>query len=143
MGAEAEEHRTLVGARTSGDVTPKGGGVTRGVTRGKARNDAMTRSDTISIEAISRARARARTRYQNCPCDTSPRVTTSPDHPPPDRHRRFRARRRAGIAVAQVEYGAAELDFLIKLKWLLETEVTDRDAVGRAIGAMLAASARR
>jgi hypothetical protein len=32
---------------------------------------------------------------------------------------------------------------LIKLKWLLETEVTDRDAVGRAIGAMLAASARR
>jgi hypothetical protein len=65
-----------------------------------------------------------------------------PNHPP-DRHRRFRHRRRNGVACATVEYDAAVVDFLIKNLWLAETECADREAVGRAIGAMIAASARR
>jgi hypothetical protein len=65
------------------------------------------------------------------------------DPPPDDRHARFRARRKAGIAVAAVEYDAAVIDFLIRTHWLLEGEAPDRAAVGRAIGAMIAASARR
>jgi hypothetical protein len=35
------------------------------------------------------------------------------------------------------------LDFLIKTRWLTEGEAADRDAVGRAIGAMIADAARR
>jgi hypothetical protein len=65
-----------------------------------------------------------------------------PDHPP-DRHARFRARRRNGVACALVEFDAAVVDFLVKTHWLPADEIHDRDAVGRAIGAMLAASARR
>jgi hypothetical protein len=66
------------------------------------------------------------------------------EKPPfPDRHARFRARRRAGIAVCQVEFGAPVLDFLIKLRWLDEASAGDRDAVGRAIGALVADAARR
>ena len=61
----------------------------------------------------------------------------------PDRHRRFRARRRAGKAVASVEFDAAVLNFLVKLKWLLEAEASDRGAVGRAIGALIRDAARR
>jgi hypothetical protein len=45
--------------------------------------------------------------------------------------------------VAPVEYDAAVLDWLVRLGWLLEGEAADRSAVGRAIGAMLAASSRR
>ena len=55
-----------------------------------------------------------------------------PDSPPPrDRHRRFRQRRRAGLACYTIALGVAELDFLVTTGWLLEGEVTDRDAVGR------------
>jgi hypothetical protein len=69
-------------------------------------------------------------------------VLRRPDHRP-DRHARHCARRRDGKAVALVEYDAAVLDFLIRLHWLGESEACDRQAVGRAIGAMVAASARR
>jgi hypothetical protein len=65
------------------------------------------------------------------------------DDAPRDRHHRFRQRRRAGRAVYQVELGGEELDFLVRLHWLTEAEAGDRGAVGRAIGAMIAASARR
>src|SRR5215831_11597628 len=112
--------------------------MTRRMAHGKARNDAMTRNDTIPIEAISHTRAHARARYQNCPYDASSRVTASSDRPPPgDRHARYRSRQRDGKAVAPVEYDAAVVDWLVKLSWLLEGEACDRDAVGRAIGAMV------
>ena len=113
------------------------------MTRTKARNDAMTRDDTIPIEAISRARARARTRYQNRPYDASLRVTVSSDDALRDRHYRFRQRRKAGKAVAPIEYDGLVLDWLVRLGWLLEAEACDRDAVGAAVSRMLAASARR
>jgi hypothetical protein len=61
----------------------------------------------------------------------------------PDRHRRFRARQRAGRAIYAVELGAEELDFLIRTGWLLESEACDRDAVGAALSRMLADAARR
>jgi len=60
-----------------------------------------------------------------------------------DRHRRFRARWRAGIAVAAVEFDGPVLDMLVRLHWLLEAEVTDRDAVGHAISRMITDAARR
>ena len=66
-----------------------------------------------------------------------------PDDAPRDRHFRFRQRRKRGAAVYAVELGGEELEFLIRTSWLLEREVGDRHAVGRAIGALLAASARR
>jgi hypothetical protein len=62
---------------------------------------------------------------------------------PPDRHRRFRARRRAGKAVASVEYDALIVDLLVRTHWLPPDELHDRDSIGRAIGAMLADAARR
>jgi hypothetical protein len=61
----------------------------------------------------------------------------------PDRHRRFRARRRAGRAIYAVELGAEELDWLVRLHWLQEGEAYDRDAVGAALSRMLADAARR
>jgi hypothetical protein len=61
----------------------------------------------------------------------------------PDRHRRFRQRRRAGVAVAQVEYTAEVLDMLVRLHWLLDGEAADRDAVGAALTRMIADAARR
>ena len=68
-------------------------------------------------------------------------MLTRPDFP--DRHARHRARAKAGVAVAQVEFDGQILSWLIKLGWLLESEAGDRCAVGRAIGAMVADSARR
>jgi len=65
-----------------------------------------------------------------------------PDHVP-DRHARYRARQRNGKAVYAVELGGEELDWLIKLQWLQECEASEKAAVGRAIGAMLADAARR
>src|SRR5262249_46497150 len=59
-------------------------------------------------------------------------------NPPRDRHARFRQRQRDGKAVAAVEFDGEVLSWLIRLGWLLEA-----DAVGKAIGAMIAASARR
>jgi len=35
------------------------------------------------------------------------------------------------------------LDMLVRLHWLLEAEVTDRDAVGHAISRMITDAARR
>ena len=66
-----------------------------------------------------------------------------PDDTPTDRHKRFRRRRKAGKAVAPIEFDGAVFDWLVRLGWLLESEACDRQLVGRAIGAMLAASARR
>ena len=63
--------------------------------------------------------------------------------PIPDRHRRFRARRRAGKAIYAVELGGEELEFLIRTRWLQEAEACDRDAVGAALSRMLADAARR
>jgi len=59
------------------------------------------------------------------------------------RRRRYRQRQAAGRAVYLVELSTIEIDWLIRLRWLSETEVSDREAVGRAIAAMVAASARR
>jgi hypothetical protein len=64
-----------------------------------------------------------------------------PDNP--DRHARFRARRRAGKAIYAVELGAEELDWLVRLHWLQESEACDRTAVGAALTRMLADAARR
>ena len=50
---------------------------------------------------------------------------------------------KAGVACALVEFDASVLDLLVKLHWLQEGEASDRDAVGRAIGAMVADAARR
>jgi hypothetical protein len=65
------------------------------------------------------------------------------DPPPPDRHRRFRARRKAGKACYQLELGCEELEFLIRTGWLPDAEASDRSAVGSAIARMLADAARR
>jgi hypothetical protein len=66
-----------------------------------------------------------------------------PDDAPRDRHFRFRQRRKAGKAVAPIEFDGAVIDFLIKTSWLVESEACDRAAVGSAVSRMLAASARR
>jgi hypothetical protein len=58
------------------------------------------------------------------------------------RDRRYRARRESGKAVAQVEFDAAILDFLIRTRWLAEGNSTVARAVGEAISAMLADAAR-
>jgi len=68
-------------------------------------------------------------------------VLERPD--PPDRHKRHRARVKAGRACCTVEFDGAVIDFLIRLGWLLEREAADRKLVGKAIGALIAASARR
>jgi hypothetical protein len=77
--------------------------------------------------------------------------TRPPERPPPpprdrtrrDRHRRHRARQRDGKACYQVELGCDELTFLIRTRWLTESEVTDKACVSRALAAMLADAARR
>jgi len=117
--------------------------MTREMTRGSARNDAVTRDDTILIEAISRARARARTRYQNRPDDASSRVIASSDPAPRDRHHRFRERRKRGVAVYQLELDGEGLDWLVRLGWLDEASASDRSAVGAAVSRMLSDAARR
>jgi hypothetical protein len=61
----------------------------------------------------------------------------------PDRRARHRQRARDGRACYSVELGGEELSFLIRTQWLAEGEASDRRAVGRAIGALLRASARR
>jgi hypothetical protein len=62
---------------------------------------------------------------------------------PRDRHYRFRARQKAGVAVAPVEFDAAVVDFLVRTAWLPPDEISDRSAVGKAIAAMLQDAARR
>jgi len=66
-----------------------------------------------------------------------------PDDRPLDRHARFRRRVKIGVAVAQVEFDASVVDFLVRNLWLEATECVDRAAVGKAIGAMLHDAARR
>jgi hypothetical protein len=61
----------------------------------------------------------------------------------PDRHKRFRRRRKAGRACTTVEFDGPVLDLLIRTGWLLEGEAADRDAVGSAITRMIADAARR
>jgi hypothetical protein len=65
------------------------------------------------------------------------------DPPSRDRHARHRARRKAGVAVALVEYDGAVLDWLVRLHWLDEASASNRAAVGDAISRMVAASAKR
>jgi hypothetical protein len=61
----------------------------------------------------------------------------------PDHHARYRARVKAGIACTTVEFDGPVVDMLVKLRWLQEGEACDRQAVGRAIAAMVADAARR
>jgi hypothetical protein len=61
----------------------------------------------------------------------------------PDRHKRFRRRRKAGIAVATVEFDSSVVDFLVKTRWLAPDESHDRDSIGKALSRMLADAARR
>jgi len=63
--------------------------------------------------------------------------------PPPDRHRRHRARVKAGRACCTVEVDGEVIDFLVRTAWLSPNEAHDRVVVGSAITRMLAASARR
>jgi hypothetical protein len=58
------------------------------------------------------------------------------------RDQRHRERLRACKAVALVEYDGAVLDLLLRTGWAREEELSDAHAVGRAISAMLADSAR-
>jgi hypothetical protein len=51
-------------------------------------------------------------------------------------------RREAGRAVARVEYDGAVLDMLVRLGWLVDGAATDGAAVGRAITALIADSAK-
>jgi hypothetical protein len=67
----------------------------------------------------------------------------APPAPSGDRHRRFRARRRNGRACYRVELDGEGLSFLIRTRWLLEAEASDRLAVGAALTRMIADAARR
>ena len=61
------------------------------------------------------------------------------------RRRRYRERRRRGLAVYSVELGPEELEFLRRNLWVTEEEIAadDRQAIGEGIARMIAASARR
>jgi len=61
----------------------------------------------------------------------------------PDRFKRFRQRRKAGVAVAPVEYDAAVVDFLVRTHWLPPDELHDRASIGKALSAMVSDAARR
>lgn len=67
-----------------------------------------------------------------------PKVQT----PAASRSARYRQRLKSGRAVYRIELGGEVLDMAIRLHWLSEAEVLDRRAVERALGEMLAASAR-
>jgi hypothetical protein len=60
-----------------------------------------------------------------------------------DRQRRHRARLAANRMSLSVELGAAEIDFLVRTRWLADRDVHARDEVGAAIARMLADAARR
>src|SRR5262245_19064223 len=66
-----------------------------------------------------------------------------PDDLPPDRHRRHRQRAKAGRACYVIELDGEGLSFLIRTGWLLEGEADDRQAIGRALSAMVQDAARR
>jgi hypothetical protein len=73
--------------------------------------------------------------------------------PPPDprrqRERRrlsqraYRARVKACRTTVTVELGARELDFLIATRWLSESDAGRKAAIGAAVTALIADSARR
>jgi hypothetical protein len=71
-----------------------------------------------------------------------------PARPPPLRSRRavcqrqYRARQRAGIAIAPVPYDGKVVNFLIATHWLDAALADDRAEVGKAIRAMVAGAAR-
>ena len=58
------------------------------------------------------------------------------------RDQRHRQRLKLGTRCYLVEIDCTVFDMMIKLGWLAEREATDKRAVERAIGEMLAASAR-
>ena len=60
-----------------------------------------------------------------------------------DRQRRYRKRRRSGIAVYPVEINGDVVAMLVRLRWLSERDVHDKDTVARAIAALLADTAKR
>jgi hypothetical protein len=55
---------------------------------------------------------------------------------------RHRARRKSGRACYTIEADGELLNLLVQLGWLAEREATDKRAVERAIGRMLADAAR-
>jgi hypothetical protein len=58
------------------------------------------------------------------------------------RDARHRARVRAGVRIAPVEYGGELLDFLIKTRWLLPEDASDARKVGSAITAAMRDASR-
>lgn len=58
------------------------------------------------------------------------------------RDRRHRQRLKSGRACYTIEGDGALLDLPLRLHWISEGELLDRRAVERALGEMLAASAR-
>jgi hypothetical protein len=58
------------------------------------------------------------------------------------RDARHRARLKRGVRVARVEFDGAILDLLLRTGWAREEELSDANAVGRALAAMLAETAR-
>jgi hypothetical protein len=64
-----------------------------------------------------------------------------------ERRRASRARYRQRLKVGRIvpldfDIGAAELDLLIKTRWLAERDAADRAAIGRALRAMLSDAAK-
>jgi hypothetical protein len=57
------------------------------------------------------------------------------------KRRRYDDRVKRGARIAPVEYNACTLNFLIKLAWLQEKDACNSNSVGRAIEALLKASA--
>jgi hypothetical protein len=55
---------------------------------------------------------------------------------------RCTARHEAGLAVAAVEYSGEILNMLVRLGWLPDDAAINRASIGKAISAMLAASAK-
>jgi hypothetical protein len=60
-----------------------------------------------------------------------------------DRQRRHRQRLADGRLSVAVDVGCNEVDMLVRLRWLPDQGVHDRDQIGAAIGRLLADSARR
>jgi hypothetical protein len=58
------------------------------------------------------------------------------------RRARYRERVRQGRACCSVEFDGEVLSFLIRHHWLSEAEASDPQAVGRAIGEVIADAAR-
>jgi hypothetical protein len=57
--------------------------------------------------------------------------------------RRYRQRQRDGRAVYRVEVDGEVVALLIRTRWLAEADAGDKQAVGRAISAMISDAAKR